>query len=242
MCFPVFYLQTGPGPQIFPGQPWYNGSIMKEKNIPFKPKENIELTITGLGSSGEGVGKINSFTFFVPGALPGERVQAQVTVLKKNYGQARLSKLLVPSPDRVKPPCPVYAQCGGCQLQHLSYPAQLALKRQTVIDALERIGHFRNLAVLDTLGAQDPWHYRNKMQVPAAQGKNHTLHIGCYAQGTHRVIDASSSRPTTRSSMWCAAGWNSIRSRPWRRMPGRASYATSWDGWACAPARSWPYW
>ncbi|MDD6569733.1 MAG: TRAM domain-containing protein, partial [Acidaminococcus sp.] len=67
---------------------------MKEKNIPFKPKENIELTITGLGSSGEGVGKINSFTFFVPGALPGERVQAQVTVLKKNYGQARLSKLL----------------------------------------------------------------------------------------------------------------------------------------------------
>jgi 23S rRNA (uracil1939-C5)-methyltransferase len=162
---------------------------MKEKNIPFKPKENIELTITGLGSSGEGVGKLSGFTFFVPGALPGERVQAQVTVLKKNYGQARLSKLLVPSPDRITPPCPVYAQCGGCQLQHLSYPAQLALKRQTVVDAMERIGHFKNLAVLETLGAPDPWHYRNKMQVPAAQGRNHTLHIGCYAQGTHRIID-----------------------------------------------------
>ena len=162
---------------------------MKENKIPFKLKENIELTITGLGSSGEGVGKVSGFTFFVPGALPGERIQAQVTLLKKSYGQARLLKLLVPSPDRVKPPCPVYAQCGGCQLQHLSYPAQLALKRQTVVDAMERIGHFTKLSVQETLGAEDPWHYRNKMQVPAAQGRNHTLAIGCYAQGTHRVID-----------------------------------------------------
>ena len=155
----------------------------------FKLKENIELTITGLGSSGEGVGKVNGFTFFVPGALPGERIQAQVSLVKKNYGQARLMKLLVPSPDRVQPPCPVYEQCGGCQLQHLSYEAQLAMKRQTVIDALERIGHCKNLTVEETLGSPTPWHYRNKMQVPAAQGRNHTLHIGCFAQGTHRVID-----------------------------------------------------
>ena len=96
-----------------------------------------------------------------------------MTLLKKSYGQARLQKLLVPSPDRVEPPCPVYAQCGGCQLQHLSYPAQLALKRQTVVDAMERIGHFTKLCVQETLGADDPWHYRNKMQVPAAQGRNH---------------------------------------------------------------------
>lgn len=155
----------------------------------FKQKENIELTITGLGSSGEGVGKLNGFTFFVPGALPGERVQAQISLVKKNYGQAQLKKVLVPSPDRVKPPCPVYEQCGGCQLQHLSYEAQLILKRQTVVDALERIGHCKNLVVEETLASPEAWHYRNKMQVPAAQGRNHTLHIGCFAQGTHRVID-----------------------------------------------------
>ena len=73
----------------------------------FKPKENIECTINGLGSSGEGVGKVSGFTFFIPGALPGERVQAQVTLVKKSYGQAKLVKVLVPSPDREKPPCPV---------------------------------------------------------------------------------------------------------------------------------------
>lgn len=155
----------------------------------FKPKENIECTINGLGSSGEGVGKVSGFTFFIPGALPGERVQAQVTLVKKSYGQAKLVKVLVPSPDREKPPCPVYKQCGGCQLQHLSYPAQLANKRQTVVDALERIGHFHKVQVLDTLGALHPWHYRNKMQVPVAQSKNHQLRIGCFAAGTHQVID-----------------------------------------------------
>ena len=192
---PVFSLSFLPFRDFSPGNiasilgQRYNDSIMKENKIPFQLKENIELTITGLGSSGEGVGKVSGFTFFVPGALPGERIQAQVTLLKKSYGQARLQKLLVPSPDRVEPPCPVYAQCGGCQLQHLSYPAQLALKRQTVVDAMERIGHFTKLCVQETLGADDPWHYRNKMQVPAAQGRNHILAIGCYAQGTHRVID-----------------------------------------------------
>lgn len=162
---------------------------MKEKHIPFRTKDKIELTITGLGSSGEGVGKEQGFTFFVPGALPGERIQAQIVLIKKNYGVGRLLKILVPSRDRTEPLCPVYKACGGCQLQHLSYPAQLKLKRQTVIDDLERIGHFPNPIVQETLGAEDPWHYRNKMQIPVAQGRDHKLLMGCYAQGSHRVID-----------------------------------------------------
>lgn len=162
---------------------------MKGKPIAFRPKDTIELTITGLGSSGEGVGKEQGFTFFIPGALPGERVQAQITLLKKNYGLGRLVKLLVPSQDRTTPLCPVYEACGGCQLQHLSYPAQLKYKRQTVMDDLERIGHFPHPVVQETLGAKDPWHYRNKMQLPVAQDKGPSLVMGCYAQGTHRVID-----------------------------------------------------
>ncbi len=162
---------------------------MKGNTIAFRPNDMIELTITGLGSSGEGVGKEQGFTFFVPGALPGERVQAQITLLKKKYGLGRLVKLLVPSQDRTAPLCPVYEACGGCQLQHLSYPAQLKYKRQTVIDDLERIGHFPHPVVQETLGAKDPWHYRNKMQLPVAQEKGHPLVMGCYAQGTHRVID-----------------------------------------------------
>ena len=93
-----------------------------------------------------------------------------------------MEKILVPSPDRITPPCPVYEACGGCQIQHLAYEAQLVQKRQTVIDALERIGHFSGINVNPTLGADDPWHYRNKMQVPVAEGKKHSLSIGCFAQ------------------------------------------------------------
>lgn len=181
----------GPAPGILalPQLPLYNVYVMNTEKVKFTPKQHIEVTITGLGSSGEGVGKVKGFTFFVPGALPGERVSAAVTVVKKSYGQAHLDKILVPSPDRVNPPCPVYKACGGCQLQHLSYEAQLKLKRQTVIDALERIGHFKGINVNPTLGAKTPWNYRNKMQVPAAEGRKHELLIGCFAQGTHRVIN-----------------------------------------------------
>lgn len=162
---------------------------MKRDKRTTTPNEHIEITITGLGSSGEGVGKVKGFTYFIPGALPGERVTAAVTAKKKNYGLGRLEKILVPSPDRITPPCPVYEACGGCQIQHLAYEAQLVQKRQTVIDALERIGHFSGINVNPTLGADDPWHYRNKMQVPVAEGKKHSLSIGCFAQGTHHVID-----------------------------------------------------
>ena len=94
---------------------------MKRDKRTTTPNEHIEITITGLGSSGEGVGKVKGFTYFIPGALPGERVTAAVTAKKKNYGLGRLEKILVPSPDRITPPCPVYEACGGCQIPHLAF-------------------------------------------------------------------------------------------------------------------------
>lgn len=153
------------------------------------PKQVVNLQITSLGSSGEGVGKYEGFTIFAPGALPGELVQVQVNTVKKSYGIGRVQKILETSNERVKPACPVYKECGGCQLQHLSYKGQLAVKRQQVIDALERIGHCKNLTVEPTIGGEDPWHYRNKMQVPVAQGFKGQLNIGCFAQQTHKVIN-----------------------------------------------------
>lgn len=166
---------------------------MDKKKIPPKNElqknEIVELGITGLGSSGEGVGRFEGFTVFVPGALPGEKVQAKLALVKKSYAQGRLQKILQKSPSRVAPRCPVYTQCGGCQLQHLSYEAQLAEKRQQVVDAMERIGHFRGIKVEKTLAAENPFYYRNKMQVPAASSGRNTLEIGCFAQGTHRVVD-----------------------------------------------------
>ena len=156
--------------------------------IPVKQGDKIELQITGLGSSGEGVGKYDSFTIFVKGALPEEKVQVTITLVKKSYAVGRLEAIVTASPERVQPLCPVYESCGGCQLQHLSYAGQLAVKRQQVLDALSRIGHLE-VEVLPVLGANDPWHYRNKMQFPAAMNAEGQLPIGCYATATHNVIN-----------------------------------------------------
>ncbi len=147
-----------------------------------------ETEIDGLGSGGEGVGKIDGFTIFVPGALPGEKVSAKIEVVKKNYSVGRLEKILRESPDRVNPFCPIYEKCGGCQLQHLSYPAQLERKRRQAVDAVQRIGKLNDVEILETIGAENPLNYRNKMQFPV--GKIQTgLVAGCYARGSHEIID-----------------------------------------------------
>lgn len=155
---------------------------------PVKKGDLIEIEITGLGSSGEGVGKYEGFTVFVPGALPQETVEASVSLVKKSYATAGLSKVLMASKDRTEPLCPIYKECGGCQLQHLSYAGQLEVKRQQVQAALTRIGHL-DIEALPTLGCVNSWQYRNKMQFPASLNAAGKLDIGCYALSTHSVID-----------------------------------------------------
>ena len=154
---------------------------------PVQKGQTIELQITGLGSSGEGVGKYEGFTIFVPGALPEESIQSCVELVKKSYAIASLKNILKPSGRRTEPLCPIYKECGGCQLQHLSYEGQLELKREQVQAALSRIGHLE-VEALPTIGCVMPLYYRNKMQFPVSttEGK---LEIGCYALSTHSVID-----------------------------------------------------
>lgn len=162
---------------------------MAEKfKVPVEKGKTYTIDILRLGSNGEGVGRVENFTVFVDGALPGETVTARITFVKKQYATGRLEKVQKPSEHRVKPPCSVYAECGGCQLQHLSYEGQLAEKRQQVQDAVERIGKLKDIPVLPTLGADDPWAYRNKMQLPVG-GDKRSLHIGCFAEKSHRIID-----------------------------------------------------
>lgn len=155
---------------------------------PVKQGDNIVMQISGLGSSGEGVGKYEGFTVFVKGALPEEEVRVKVTLVKKSYAIGTLQEVVKPSAERVEPACPVYKECGGCQLQHLSYKGQLECKREQVQAALGRIGHL-DIEVMPVLGANDPWNYRNKMQFPAAMNAEGELQIGCYATATHSVID-----------------------------------------------------
>lgn len=121
-------------------------------NLPVAKNDEIELEMIGLTHEGEGVGRADGYTLFVSGALPGERIQARVLKTKKQYGYAKLLKVLNESPDRVQAPCPIYTQCGGCQLQHMSYAGQLEWKRQHVIDNLERIG---KLTVQKQAGSDD---------------------------------------------------------------------------------------
>ncbi|MBE8949798.1 MAG: 23S rRNA (uracil(1939)-C(5))-methyltransferase RlmD [Quinella sp. 3Q1] len=146
------------------------------------------IKIHGLGSSGEGVGKVDNLAVFVEGALPGEEVLIGIETRKKNYAVGRLVEVVKSSPERVEPFCPLYKNCGGCQLQHMDYPAQLKWKRQQVVDAVERIGKLDGVKIFETLGMQNPLRYRNKMQFPV--GKN--LQIGCYARGSHKIIDTTS--------------------------------------------------
>jgi len=147
-----------------------------------------QIKIHGLGSSGEGVGKLGELIIFVEGALPGEDVLAEIETRKKNYAVGRLVEVVKPSPERVAPFCPLYQNCGGCQLQHMSYAAQLKWKRQQVVDAVERIGKLEGVEVFATLGMDNPLRYRNKMQFPVGRGKS-GLVIGCYARGSHKIID-----------------------------------------------------
>lgn len=151
----------------------------------------MELEITSLGTNGEGVGRHDGLTVFVEGALPNEKIFAEVKEKKKNYAVAQLVKILRESSDRVKPFCPIYEKCGGCQLQHLNYAAQLKFKRQQIVDAVEHIGKIKGFEIFDTLGMENPLRYRNKMQFPVSRYKGDLL-IGCYARGSHQIIDTNS--------------------------------------------------
>ena len=163
------------------------------KNVPVEKGKTYEIGIRTLGTSGEGVGRYENFTVFVPGALPGETVRAAIDDVKKSYARGHVVDILKKSKDRVVPPCPIYAHCGGCQLMDLDYMAQLKAKRQQVIDAITRIGKQTDVYVEPTLGAASPWNYRNKMQFPIGREKGRVV-IGCFAQGSHRIIDTTDCR------------------------------------------------
>ena len=159
-----------------------------KQHIPVEMGKSYEIEVQSLGTSGEGVGRLMDFAVFIPAALPGERVKAVVTEVKKTYARARLTEILTPCKDRVAPLCAIYETCGGCQLQHMDYAAQLAAKRQQVVDAITRIGGLHGVPVLPTIGAEHPWNYRNKMQFPVGLEKGKPI-IGCFAQGSHAIID-----------------------------------------------------
>lgn len=144
------------------------------------------LSINSLGHSGEGVGHLDGYTVFVDGALPGELVKVSLYELHKSYGRARLIEIIESSPKRTQPICPLFGQCGGCQLMHLNYSEQLIEKQKQVENALKRIGKL-DVTVEPTLPSPLPLQYRNKIQLPVKQGTDGP-YLGLYARSSHDLV------------------------------------------------------
>ena len=130
-----------------------------------------------------------AWLFFIKDTVIGDEVEAKIMKMKKTYGYARMTKLLVPSPDRIEACCPVARQCGGCQIQSMSYPAQLRFKENKVRNNLMRIGKFENPPMEPIIGMDTPFRYRNKAQFPIGYSRDGRRIAGFYAGRTHAIIE-----------------------------------------------------
>lgn len=154
--------------------------------------DQIQLTITGISHQGFGIGRSDNIAVFVPGAMLGEQVEAQIIEYKKKMATAKLIRLLVPSEQRIEPRCPQSRFCGGCELQHCTYEYQLQAKGRIVQDALARLGRV-DAEVEPVLGMEEPWRYRNK-GIFHADYSDGTVRLGFYQQGSHQFVPAADCR------------------------------------------------
>ncbi|MBO8157107.1 MAG: 23S rRNA (uracil(1939)-C(5))-methyltransferase RlmD [Bacillaceae bacterium] len=161
-------------------------------NIHVNKGQEIPVTIKKIGINGEGIGYFKRKTVFIPGALPGEEVIARVEKNQPNYIEAKLNRIRKRSKYRIEPPCPIYDQCGGCQLQHLRYDKQLEFKRDMILQALDR--YMKKPVdpglIKPAMGMDHPWGYRNKSQLQVGKKKGKTV-AGLYQEGSHYLVDVT---------------------------------------------------
>ena len=155
----------------------------------WKKNDVFQVQIEDMSDTGEGIGKTDGFTWFVKDAVIGDVVEARVMKTKKSYGFARLMQVLEPSACRVTPRCPSARQCGGCQLQAMSYEEQLRFKENKVRNNLSRIGGLTEIPMEPIIGMDEPWRYRNKAQFPFGKDKDGRIITGFYAGRTHAIIE-----------------------------------------------------
>jgi tRNA/tmRNA/rRNA uracil-C5-methylase (TrmA/RlmC/RlmD family) len=169
--------------------------------VPFKTGEQLTLTIQDIAFGGEGVGRasvssaeavsaestvldprpsvLDSFVVFVPFVLVGEVVEVEITEVKKNFARAKLLRVVKPSPERAEPACRYFGQCGGCQYQHIDYPAQLRLKHKQIADLFQRIGGFEQARIAPVIPCPRPYGYRNRIMIRSQWNKpEQKLNIG----------------------------------------------------------------
>jgi tRNA/tmRNA/rRNA uracil-C5-methylase (TrmA/RlmC/RlmD family) len=156
----------------------------------FAPGQRVTLTITDIAFGGEGVGRVDEFVVFVPFVALGEEVEVELTEVKKQFARAKLIQVLKSSPQRVAPLCRYFGECGGCQYQHIDYPAQLELKHKQIADLFERIGGFPRTVVQPVVPCPSPYHYRNRLMIRSQWNKpEQKLNIGFLRADSRLVVD-----------------------------------------------------
>ncbi|AYC30291.1 23S rRNA (uracil(1939)-C(5))-methyltransferase RlmD [Paenisporosarcina cavernae] len=157
-------------------------------SLPVKKNDQLDVYIEDLTHDGSGVAKVEGYPLFIPGSLPGETVRIHVVKTLKKYGFGKLLEIVQPAENRVEPPCPVFHVCGGCQVQHLTYEGQLAMKHSMVRSVIDRIAKLPHVPVHPVLGMENPWRYRNKSQIPFGT-QNGRMVSGFYKTRTHEIVD-----------------------------------------------------
>lgn len=158
----------------------------------FNKNDILTVEITDLGTTGEGIGKIDGYALFVKDTVIGDVVKVKVMKAKKNYAFAKLMEIVTPSKNRMEPRCPVARQCGGCQLQAMNYVEQLRFKSDKVYNNIKRIGGIEDFEMKPIMGMDEPFYYRNKAQFPVGMNKEGQIVTGFYAGRTHSIIEVDS--------------------------------------------------
>ena len=156
--------------------------------VPVEKNQDYTMTIDNMGYEGEGVGKIDNFTVFVAGAIVGEKVNIKIVKVSKSFAFGKLLEIIEASPSRTEPACSIYKNCGGCNIQHIDYSAQLDFKTNRVIQVINRIGKLEEVEIHPAIGMENPYNYRNKVQLPVSNSDG-LVSIGFYAARSHDIIN-----------------------------------------------------
>ena len=184
---------------------------MKKREIPFTLAEEVIVDIIGYGGEGQGVGRYEGFTVFVPGTLVGELVKTRIIEIKKRYALGEIVEILEHSPARIEPPCTLFDNCGGCQLLHMDYQEQLNFKKKRVQDTLERLAGLKDIKISDIVGMQEAWYYRNKVRYPLRRTKDNRIIFGCYQRASHRVVETRACLIQKKDNLAVIRAWCDLK-------------------------------